>query len=421
MRNALLCKAVVVVALAACVAVAGCGGGGSGSGGNGFGSVEGNVYVPSGTLGGAAADRGTPAGYQPLVGATVHVNGANGDHTAYTGSNGHFSVGGLTAGAATVTVTAPAGQSFRDLTTTVNVVAGGKSEIGGDGNVTLLSNAAVDLTVTIDSIDVSNWPTVRVTVSVLDPHANKALMGMRAGDFTLSLDGANASITGFLAGTSTGADSHRTYRLSALASGADASSVTAAVTAQFCSRTGSANTHSAMPAAFLPAIASTTVINAFKAAHYADTHPGKWHMGVDLQASANTRVSAVAVGQVIAVIIPGGSTHDTGVVVHHKLAANVTTGSGATRDIYVLYGCVVPTVGGSDVVAPGQQIGLVDTYTGGSRLHLGVRVGQDITSVWDGSLVGGGIPTADAYGLTDGWTDPLPFLAAHSPDNDWAP
>jgi hypothetical protein len=85
-----------------------------------------------------------------------------------------------------------------------------------------------------------------------------------------------------------------------------------------------------------------------------------------------------------------------------------------------MYGAVDPSVTGGDVVNVGDQVGTLNFRADGSRLQLAIRIGEDITSAYPMQrLVGGEIPPADAFGLTDGWIDPIDFFVAHPPDNNW--
>ena len=87
-----------------------------------------------------------------------------------------------------------------------------------------------------------------------------------------------------------------------------------------------------------------------------------------------------------------------------------------------MYGSVNAGVSNGDVVDVGEPLGRLKYRADGSRLQLAVRIGEEITSAYPmQNLVGGQIPPADAYYLTDGWIDPISFFATHSPDNNWPP
>ena len=142
---------------------AGCGGGGGAGppGAGGYGSIEGDVFVPSGRSGAAfaAADRGSPpAGYEALVGATVRATLGAVNRTAATDASGHFVISGVPAGRASVRITPPAGASYHEFISSVDVTAGATAPIGQDGEVSLLSGTAASVSVTVDSVDTSGWP-----------------------------------------------------------------------------------------------------------------------------------------------------------------------------------------------------------------------------------------------------------------------
>lgn len=416
----------VAALICVCIAIAGCGGGGAVQGGASLtGTVEGNVFMPGNRSGSGAAflamDRsGPPSGYEPVVGATVTATVGDVPYRGVTDGNGHFAIAGVPEGLASVSVTPPAGSGFREFTTTVSVLAGGRVKIGQDGDVSLLTGTAGDLGVAINSVDASLWPTVRAHVTVLDPDADAAIIGMAMSNFALRLN--DQDVVAFTLSTemTVGANPHQVYVLMATMSGAEAGYVRAELSANYSGRTGSASGASGVAATFVAPLGNRVVSNSFKDPDYATDRPGKWHMGADIPAPENTRVNAAARGVVTQVIM---SQQETGVVVRHRVSSDLQTAGGTTRNTYVLYGCITPTVTvvGS-VVEPGQEIGRLRLHSDGSRLHLGLRVGEAITSAWgDGNLDGGQIPVADAFGLTDGWTDPVSFLAGHTPDNIWVP
>lgn len=427
MKKLLVVRSALLVAAAVCVfvAIAGCGGGGGAAGGGGLsGSLEGSVFVPGGRSGlGAtylATDRsGPPAGYQPLVGATVTatVNGIG--YTALTDGNGHFLISRIPSGTALIRITPPAGSSYQVFTASADILSGGRAAIGQDGSVSLLTGGASSLDVTINSLDVSAWPTVRAYVSVLDPKADAAIIGMSAGDFTFLLNGAQVGVSGLGTEMTTGANPRQVYVLTAGGSGPLPTFLKADVTATFSTKSGSATASISNATAFVPPMTDMTVSNAFKDPGYAVDQPGKWHLGADIPATVGTSVKAIARGLVVGVIISG---MDGRVIVKHRVSSDLTTSGGITRDIYVIYGNITPAAVNGSVVEAGQQIGLVHLHGSDPHLHLGIRVGQTIDSPWDDAdLVGGAIPAADAFGLTDGWVDPIAFMAGKTPDNTWTP
>lgn len=426
MKKLLVVKSALLVVAAACVlaVLAGCGGGGGATGGGFSGVLEGSVFVPGGRSGGGAAymatDRsGPPAGYEPLVGATVTatVNGVG--YTATTDATGYFIISHLPAGTASIRITPPVGSGYREFTASTSIVNGGRAAIGQDGSVSLLTGTATNLDVTINSLDISAWPTVRAYVSVLDPKADAAIIGMSAADFTLALNGTAVGVSGIRTEMTAGADPRQIYVLTATGSGSSPTFLKADIAAAFSGRSGSATASISNAASFVLPLSTMTVSNPFKAVGYAVDHPGKWNMGADIPAAENASVKAIARGVVVGVIISGMNGR---VIVNHRVSSSIAISGGTTRDIYVVYGCVTPATVMGAVVEAGQQIGLIHLHGEGNHLHLGIRVGQAIDSPWENSdLVGGSIPAADGFGLTDGWVDPIAFMGNHTPDNTWEP
>jgi hypothetical protein len=426
MNKLLVVKSALLVVAVVCLlaALAGCGGGGGSAGGGFSGALEGSVFVPGGRSGvGAtylATDRsGPPTGYEPLPGATVTATINGTDYTTTTDANGYFLISHLPSGKATIRITPPSGSSYGVFTASADIVNGGRAVIGQDGSVSLLTGTATNLGVTVNSLDVSAWPSVRLYVSVLDPKANTAIIGMSAADFTLLLNGASVGISGVSTEMTTGSNPRQVYVLTATGSGPSPTFVKADLTAAFCGKAGSATMTISNAASFVAPLSVMTVSNAFKAAGYAVDHPGKWHMGADIPAAINVSVKAIARGEVVGVFIAGQNGR---VIVKHRVSSDLTTAGGTTRDIYVVYGCILPATVMGAVVEAGQQIGIIVLHGEGDHLHLGIRVGQAIDSPWDdGPLVAGAIPAADAFGLTDGWVDPIAFMAGKTPDNSWTP
>ena len=353
------------------------------------------------------------------MGATVTATVLGRDYTAETNPSGHFLISGIPVGKASIHITPPAGSGYWEFSASADIVSGGSLAIGQDGSVSLLSQGATSLGVTINSLDVSAWPSVGVYVSVLDPKADAPIIGMSAGDFTLHLNGAEVGVSGVRTEMTTGSNPRQVYVLSATASTPAPTFVKAELTATFSGQSGSASASISNATAFVSPVSDLTVSNSFKDLTYAVDHPGKWNMGADIPAAVDTSVKAIARGLVVGVISSG---MDGRVIVRHRVSSNLTTIGGTTRDIYVVYGCITPAALNGAVVEAGQQIGLVHLHGSDPHLHLGIRVGQAIDSPWeDADLVGGAIPAADAFGLTDGWTDPIAFLAGKTPDNSWTP
>jgi|GEM_PF-1986647 len=413
-----------LVILAISVILTGCGGGG-GSTSSSTGSLEGYVLVPIGSQALSAgtfvalSKDGAPAGYEPLASASVQATIGQKSYSAVTGADGHFLISEVQCGRVTVRILPPANSFYLNFTTTIDVTSGTPAQIGQGGQVSLLSGNAHSLSTTINSVDTKNWPSVILHVTVLDPTTNAVVMGMTAGNFNLQTNGPGVNITGVSTEMTTGANPYRVYVVSTIMSGSKPDCLRAELSSTYSGRTGSAAMSVGNLSKFSPAVSSTQVLRAFKDPNYATLYPGKWHEGVDISASVGTRVNAVSKGKVIAILL---ADQDTGVVVKHRLPAPFNTAGGPTQDIYVLYGCVNPSVAVQDVVETGQMIGTIRSHSNGTHLHLAVRIGDTITTAWGlGTLVGGSIPAADAYGLTDGWIDPVSFFATKTPDNDWDP
>lgn len=424
-RNTVVVKvAVVIVAVIVCMVISGCGGGSGAKGISGYGTLAGNVFVPGSGLVGAngAGNRSEPPlGYVALSDVTVTATVNHIDYTGVTDLKGHYSIPMIPAGSASVRITPPSGSGYREYTTTVNIPSKEIATIGLDGAVSLLSTSANNLSVTADSVDISQWPIVTATVSVLDPKADAGVLGMGAGNFTFTVGGGGVTVTSIHTEMTTGPNPRLIYVLTGTASGSRPTQTTAKLVAYYCGRTGSADrtVEYEVPETFLDPMSSTTVSYGFKDPNYANAHPGKWHLGTDLTASEGTKVSAVAKGYVVFVLTSG---QDTSVVVKHRVTTDQSTTGGPTRDIYVFYGCITPIVGAGSTVVPGQEIGTLRYHSEGSHLHLALRVGENIASTsGEANLVGGVIPPADANGLTDGWTDPTIFLHNKTPDNTWNP
>lgn len=423
-KNIAFAKTLLLRASVACLCfiAVGCGGGGGATKPTGQGGVEGSVFVPDGRsrAAGPVMGRGaTPTGYAPLEGAQVTTKANGVDYTATTDVSGHFELLGVPAGRVAVHITPPAGSGYRAFTAPVSVRNGGTAVIGDSGNISLLSASAANLALTVDSVNIDAWPTVTATLSVLDPVANAAIIGVAKGDLTIKVNGTALSVTAMHTAMSAGANPHLVYVLTTSASGAKPASAKVDVTAGYCTRSGSASKTITIATPFLTPLNMSTVLFPFKDPTYAATHSNRWHTGADISAAQNTRVNAIATGYVMSVWI---SAQDTAVVIKHRVSANLNTSGGPTRDVYVLYGCITPSVGAGNVVNPGQQIGTIRLHGDGCRLHLGVRVGEQISSAYgDASLVNGQIPAADIDGLTDGWTDPISFLRDKMPDTTWDP
>ena len=154
-----------------------------------YGSVEGHVYVPeSPTEGKSIILRDSPqapAGYKPLVGATVGVEGSS--NTTTTDIYGYFILIDISIGTIIINITPPSGSGYQPLIISVEVILDSIVDIGNDGSVSLPSENADYWDVTINKIDITNWPEVKVYVQVIDPINNSPIIG--ANDFKVDING----------------------------------------------------------------------------------------------------------------------------------------------------------------------------------------------------------------------------------------
>ena len=154
-----------------------------------YGSVEGYVYVPeSPTEGKSIILRDlpqAPAGYKPLVGATVGVEGSS--NTTTTDIYGYFILIDISIGTIIINITPPSGSGYQPLIISVEVILDSIVDIGNDGSVSLPSENADYWDVTINRIDTTNWPEVKVYVQVIDPINNSPIIG--ANDFKVDING----------------------------------------------------------------------------------------------------------------------------------------------------------------------------------------------------------------------------------------
>lgn len=154
-----------------------------------YGSIEGYVYVPeSPTEGKSIILRDSPrapAGYKPLVGATVGVEGSS--NTTTTDIYGYFILIDISIGTIIINITPPSGSGYQPLIISVEVILDSIVGIGNDGSVSLPSENADYWDVTINRIDTSNWPEVKVYVQVIDPINDSPIIG--ANDFKVDING----------------------------------------------------------------------------------------------------------------------------------------------------------------------------------------------------------------------------------------
>lgn len=182
------------------VGLAGCGGNGP----TGTGAIEGYVYVPQGDKTAINVSRAAepPLGYVALYGADVKVEIAGRTWVGKTDTYGHFKVGGLPSGIAKVTITPPliggtGLAEFFAFTTTMEVKANTTVSIGSDGNISLISHSADHLEVIINQIDATDFPTVRLYVSVVDPVRNTPIIGIGYGGFEVAVSQSPVTIDAF--------------------------------------------------------------------------------------------------------------------------------------------------------------------------------------------------------------------------------
>jgi len=154
-----------------------------------YGSVEGYVYVPESPAKGSSIilrdSSQAPAGYKPLVGATVGVEGSS--NTTTTDIYGYFILIDISIGTIIINITPPSGSGYQPLIISVEVILDSIVGIGNDGSVSLPSENADYWDVTINRIDTTNWPEVKVYVQVIDPINNSPIIG--ASDFKVDING----------------------------------------------------------------------------------------------------------------------------------------------------------------------------------------------------------------------------------------
>ncbi len=162
------------------LALAGCGGSGGGTPAGATGALEGTVYIPL-----AAADTqaaAAPLGYKALTAVQVAV----GTDSVATDTAGHFLLGGLPTGVASITLTPPAG-GYQALTLPVNIVADTTQQLG---KISLLSTGSNALALTLNRRDTATAGQVRLYLSVVD--AGAPVLGLGGNNFTCQVNGAVA-------------------------------------------------------------------------------------------------------------------------------------------------------------------------------------------------------------------------------------
>lgn len=155
------------------------------------GNIEGYVYVPESPTKGMPIilrdSSQVPAGYKPLVGATVGAVGFSVITT--TDNDGYFILIDLPTGMIIVNIIPPSGSGYQSLTIPIQVVGNTTVDIGNYGSVSLPSENTDHWDVTINKIDTTNWPEVKVYVQVIDPDNNSPIIGATSNDFEVDISG----------------------------------------------------------------------------------------------------------------------------------------------------------------------------------------------------------------------------------------
>jgi VWFA-related protein len=155
-----------------------------------YGSIEGYVYVPDTGDKGAIIIRDsnqTPTGYKPLPGAKVSVRDFY--KFVFTDINGYFLLEEIMTGLANLLIEPPIDSGYNDLTTQVIVEPDTTVPIGTYGAVSLPSEGAGYWDIIINQIDDSEYPEVKVYVSVIDPGNDIPIVGATSDNFELDING----------------------------------------------------------------------------------------------------------------------------------------------------------------------------------------------------------------------------------------
>jgi len=153
-----------------------------------YGSIEGYVYVPDTVNKGAIIIRDSkqaPTGYKPLPGAKVSVQDFY--KFVFTDINGYFLLEDVITGLVSLIIEPPINSGYNSLTTQVMVEPDTTVPIGTYGAVSLPSEDAGYWDITINQIDDSEYPEVKVYVSVLDPGNNIPMVGATSDNFELEI------------------------------------------------------------------------------------------------------------------------------------------------------------------------------------------------------------------------------------------
>jgi VWFA-related protein len=159
-----------------------------------YGSIEGYVYVPDTGNKGAIIIRDSnqvPTGYKPLPGAKVSVQDSY--NFVFTDINGYFLLEDVITGLVSLIIEPPINSGYNSLTTQVMVEPDTTAPVGTYGAVSLPSEGAGYWDIIINQIDDSEYPEVKVYVSVIDPGNDIPLIGAISDNFELEINGIKIS------------------------------------------------------------------------------------------------------------------------------------------------------------------------------------------------------------------------------------
>ena len=154
-----------------------------------YGSIEGYVYVPDtdNKAKGAIIIREinqVPTGYKPLPGARVSVQDSY--EFVFTNINGYFLLEHVETGVVNLLIEPPVNSGYNALTTQAIIEPDTTVPIGTYGAVSLPSEGAGYWDISINQIDDSAYPEVKVYVSVIDPGNDFPMMGI--GNFEIEIN-----------------------------------------------------------------------------------------------------------------------------------------------------------------------------------------------------------------------------------------
>ncbi len=153
-----------------------------------YGSLEGYVFVPDTDNKGVIIIREinqVPTGYKPLPGARISLQGSY--EFVFTNINGYFLLEDLETGVVNLLIEPPINSGYNALTTQAIIEPDTTVSIGTSGAVSLPSTEADHWDIIINQIDDSEYPEVKIYVSVIDPGNNVPMIG--ADNFGLEING----------------------------------------------------------------------------------------------------------------------------------------------------------------------------------------------------------------------------------------